>query len=271
MRSIEGIAVSLLVIGGALALLERLFPALPGRRLWNAEARTNLAYWFFSPLVTKALAKGVTAVLVVLLVLALGRKLGPGLAEGYGPLARQPLWLATLELLLVGDFVGYWVHRAFHAPRLWPFHAVHHSSRELNWFSAVRVHPVNDVLNRSAHALPIVALGLPFKALALYLPFLTLYAVLLHANVGWSFGPLRYVIASPCFHRWHHTVEAEGLNKNFAGLFPLFDLLFGTFHMPRGEQPRRFGTTGTAVPEGFLAQLAFPFSRSGAAAARSRR
>lgn len=271
MRPIIGIAVSLLVVGGALALLERLFPALPGRRLWNAESRTNLAYWFFSPLVTKAIAKGVTAVLVVALVLALGRKLGPGLAEGYGPLARQPLALATLELLLVGDFVGYWVHRAFHAPRLWPFHAVHHSSRELNWFAAVRVHPVNDVLNRAAQALPIVALGLPFKALALYVPFLTLYGVLLHANVGWSFGPLRYLIASPCFHRWHHTVEAEGLNKNFAGLFPFIDLAFGTFHMPRGEQPRRFGVTGTEVPAGFLAQLAFPFSRPRAPASRPSR
>lgn len=261
MRSIEEILVSLVVVGGVLAALERLFPAVRGQRLWNAEAATNLAYWLFTPLVTKAIGKGVTVVLVVLLALALGRGVGPQLAEGYGPLARQPLWLATLELIVVGDFIGYWTHRAFHSPHLWPFHAVHHSSRELTWLAAVRVHPVNDVVNRAAQALPIVALGLPFKALALYVPFLTLYAVLIHANVGWSFGPLGYVIASPCFHRWHHTVEAEGLNKNFAGLFPLFDLLFGTFYMPRGGQPRRFGTTGTAVPERFLAQLRFPFGR----------
>lgn len=261
MRSVAGILVSLVVLGGALAALERLFPSVRGRRLWNSEAPTNLAYWLFTPLVTKAIGKGVTVVLVVLLALALGREPGPQLAEGYGPLARQPLWLATLELLLVGDFIGYWTHRAFHAARLWPFHAVHHSSRELSWLSAVRAHPVNDVVNRAAQALPIVALGLPFKALALYVPFLTLYAVLIHANLGWSFGPLRYVVASPCFHRWHHTVEAEGLDKNFAGLFPVFDLLFGTFYMPRGEQPRRFGISGPRVPEAFLEQLAFPFRR----------
>ena len=68
---------------------------------------------------------------------------------------------------------------------------------------------------------------------AAYVPFLTVYALFLHANVGWSFGPLRYFIASPTFHRWHHTTQAEGLDTKFAGLFPFWDLLFGTFHMRR--------------------------------------
>jgi sterol desaturase/sphingolipid hydroxylase (fatty acid hydroxylase superfamily) len=48
--------------------------------------------------------------------------------------------------------------------------------------------------------------------LAAFVPFLTLYAILLHANVGWTFGPLRDVIASPVFHRWHHTSEDEGFD-----------------------------------------------------------
>ena len=56
---------------------------------------------------------------------------------------------------------------------------------------------------------------------------LSFYAIFVHANVPWSFGPLRYVIATPAFHRWHHAAEEQGLNHNFAGLFPLFDLLFG--------------------------------------------
>jgi len=108
-------------------------------------------------------------------------------------------------------------------------------------------------------AVPLACLGLPMKALAGYVPFLTFYAILLHANVGWSFGPLRYAIASPLFHRWHHTTEEQGLNRNFAPLFPLIDIAFGTFHMPQGQRPTFLGTIATNVPQSFLGQLVFPF------------
>jgi sterol desaturase/sphingolipid hydroxylase (fatty acid hydroxylase superfamily) len=83
--------------------------------------------------------------------------------------------------------------------------------------------------------------------LAGFVPFLTLYALLLHANVSWTYGRLRYLIASPPLHRWHH------------GLFPFIDLAFGTFYMPPGRQPQRFGTSNDDVPDGLLAQLAYPF------------
>jgi len=152
-------------------------------------------------------------------------------------------------------------HRLGHATRLWRFHKLHHSSEDLDWLSAVRVHPVNDVLSKLALAVPLACLGFPLSALAGYVPFLTFYAILLRANVSWSFGPLRYVIASPLFHRWHHTIEDQGHDKNFAPLFPFVDFLFGTFYMPRLHRPERFGTTRTVVPETFIGQLMFPFRK----------
>jgi len=88
-------------------------------------------------------------------------------------------------------------------------------------------------------------------------PFLALFGLLLHANVTWSFGPLRYVIASPAFHRWHHSSEEAGLDRNFAGLFPIWDLLFRTFLVP-AHAPRVFGV-GDAIPDGFVGQMAWPF------------
>jgi sterol desaturase/sphingolipid hydroxylase (fatty acid hydroxylase superfamily) len=108
---------------------------------------------------------------------------------------------------------------------------------------------------------PLACLGFPLNALAGYVPFLTFYAILLHANVSWSFGPLRYVIASPLFHRWHHTTEEQGLDKNFAPLFPFVDLAFGTFYMPRLRRPECFGTTRSTVPDTFIGQLVFPFRK----------
>jgi len=83
----------------------------------------------------------------------------------------------------------------------------------------------------------------------------------IHANVNWSFGPLRYVIATPLFHRWHHTSESEGLDKNFAGMLPIWDMLFGTFYMPKGKVPTEFGVYGEAIPEDFIGQMLYPFKR----------
>jgi sterol desaturase/sphingolipid hydroxylase (fatty acid hydroxylase superfamily) len=117
-------------------------------------------------------------------------------------------------------------------------------------------------------AVPLVAAGFNVGAVALYAPFATIYAIMIHANLDWDFGPLRYMIASPTFHRWHHTKEAEGLNKNFSGGLPIWDLLFGTFYMPRGEKPARFGIDDD-LPEGFIGQMLAPFGRRGAAGDRA--
>ena len=139
-------------------------------------------------------------------------------------------------MVILIDFIGYWLHRAFHGERLWLFHAIHHSSVELDWLSAARVHPVNDIANKSLQAMIIVALGYAPVLLAGALLLFTAYAIFLHANVSWNFGALRFVLASPRFHRWHHTAAEEGREKNFAGLLPLWDILFGTYTCRRNSR-----------------------------------
>ena len=244
--------------------IERLRPAIPEQRRWRRGTATDLGYWFFTPLVTRVVTRAALIVTAVALAAAAGVPLRKPEVQsfllGNGRAAqRQPLWLQVVEVLILGDLIGYWSHRLFHGRELWPFHAVHHSSTEVDWLSSVRLHPVNDVVSRLLQAIPLLLLGFPPGLMAAYLPFLTFYALLIHANVAWDFGPLRHVIASPAFHRWHHTSQAEGLDKNFAGLFPWIDRLFGTYYMPEGRQARAFGIVGGGVPEGLLAQLAYPF------------
>jgi sterol desaturase/sphingolipid hydroxylase (fatty acid hydroxylase superfamily) len=74
-------------------------------------------------------------------------------------------------------------------------------------------------------------------------------------------GPFKYVLASPVFHRWHHTSQQEGGNTNFAGTFPVWDILFGTFRMPENRLPDNYGVHDQTIPSEIGGQLAYPFRR----------
>ncbi len=100
-------------------------------------------------------------------------------------------------------------------------------------------------------------MGFSPAAFAAMAPINLIIGALVHANLNWTFGPLKYVIASPVFHRWHHSIDPAVRDKNFAPTFPILDVIFGTFHMPAGELPQTYGAEG--VPNNFFAQLAWPF------------
>lgn len=257
-----GTLVALALLAVVFGLIERWRPAVIGQRMLRPGYGTDLVYWLTTPWLTRSMTRiGVVLALAPLFAL-LGRPLTrESVLAGYGAVGQWPMPAQALAIVVIGDFVGYWTHRAFHRGWAWRVHAVHHSSEALDWLAAVRVHPLNDLGNRVAQALVLIGLGFSPLAVAAIQPFLTLYAIFLHANVRAEFGPLRYVIATPAFHRWHHTSEADGCDKNFAGLLPLWDLMFGTFHMPPGRQAERFGVDGIKVPGSYLAQLMFPFRR----------
>jgi sterol desaturase/sphingolipid hydroxylase (fatty acid hydroxylase superfamily) len=259
--TVQSIVISFLVLLVAFRLLELFRPRQKRLPVLRRGFWTDLVYWAFTPLVTRVVTGAGVAIAVFPLAYAIYGALDRDLImRGFGPLSRWPLWLQGLAILVLGDLIGYWMHRWFHGARLWRFHAVHHSSVELDWLSAVRLHPVNDVVMRVAGVLPILLLGFAPIAVTGVIPILTLLAILIHANLDWDWGPFRWVIASPRFHRWHHTSETEARDKNFADLLPAWDILFGTYHMPQDRRPASFGTA-TPVPAGLLGQLVFPFRR----------
>jgi len=175
--------------------------------------------------------------------------------------AAQPLVLQFFEILLAADLISYWVHRAFHkVPWLWSFHAIHHSSLHMDWLAGSRSHIVDTVVTRLFGFIPIFVLGFAQPALYAYILFVSFHAVYIHANVNHRWPYLRWIIATPEFHHWHHTSDEEGIDKNFAVFLAFIDVLFGTAHMPN-HWPNRYGTTKFQPPETYVGQLVYPFRR----------
>ena len=88
-----------------------------------------------------------------------------------------------------------------------------------------------------------------------------------HLNVRWRLRKLRFLVLTPDFHHWHHANEPAAINTNFSTLLPVWDLLFGTFRMPDGPGPQRYGVD-EPVPSSIGAQLLYPFRRTGRRARR---
>lgn len=236
-------------------LLVWLTPCNRGMFWWKdlRGAATDFMYWFIVPLFLH---------LCRTLMLAAGVRLLFGGSDPQPlPVRTLPLGLQCIAVLLIQDVMLYWIHRVFHTRLAWRFHAVHHSPQVLDWMSTARFHPVNHLLAFTLVDVAALLMGFSPAALLLLTPFNLIYSAMTHANLSWTFGPLRYIFASPVFHRWHHTTEEEGIDKNFASTFPFLDLLFGTFYMPPGRLPEKFGTGEDDFPEDFLGQLLHPFVR----------
>ena len=82
----------------------------------------------------------------------------------------------------------------------------------------------------------------------------------IHANLNWNFGWLEYVLTTPRFHHWHHALEREATDKNFAIHFPMLDMIFGSFYLPAGDRwPAGYGVHSSDVPSSYFAQWIYPF------------
>jgi sterol desaturase/sphingolipid hydroxylase (fatty acid hydroxylase superfamily) len=235
----------------------------PGRPWWRKrEIATDVCYWFVIPLAARLVRIGLMVMGAAYLYDIHGADaLIKFYDNGFGPLAMMPLWAQALFFLMASDFLLYWFHRLYHGAGLWKYHAVHHSSEELDWISAARFHPVNILLGTVLVDVALLLAGISPNVMLWVGPFTTASSAFVHANLNWTLGPFKYVVAGPVFHRWHHTAADRGGNMNFAGTFPIWDLMFGTFYMPKDELPDRYGVADTTFPESFGAQLLYPFRR----------
>jgi sterol desaturase/sphingolipid hydroxylase (fatty acid hydroxylase superfamily) len=234
--------VQVLLLAAVLRPLEARFPAEP----WDDRRGTgvDIVYTLLHRL-------GAFPLLVFLLLTPVADAAAAWLRlRGFSPLNLDALWpgvtdvpLVTFALYLVAlDFVDYWLHRAQHRLRWWwALHALHHSQRKMSFWTDDRNHLLDSLILDAAKAAVALAIGVePAQFVGLIVAARVLQSVQ-HANVPWTYGPVGAVLVSPVFHRVHHAIgighEGRRHGCNFAVLFPLWDVLFGTADFRRSVEP----------------------------------
>ena len=207
------------IIVGSHLTLERIRPMAVQRKLprsinllaavvWNAAVRA------FSPVVT---------IVTVLMVNDFG--------GGWIELPSQGLGLVAgfVVFALSQDLAAYLFHRAEHAvPGMWAMHSLHHSDRHFDASTGILHHWGAPLLSSLTTSLPLALLfKTPPADLALW-GLMGHHVYLMHANIKWDFGRFWWLLTSPVYHRTHHSALPEHFNCNYASLFPMWDVIFGS-------------------------------------------
>ncbi len=246
----------LLFTGFLFVPLETIFPHREEQGIFRYEWREDLFYYLVSSMMVQVLTWLSFMPAQTLFAIT-------SWTEFRAWVAALPFAVQFIAIMFLTDLVQYWVHRLFHRiPALWRFHAVHHSAQAMDWIAGARMHFFEILALRSTTVIPMIVLGFSQGAVNAYILVVYLYATFVHSNLGWKFGFLEKLLVTPRFHHWHHSIEKEAIDVNFAVHFPLFDKLFGTHHMPEnGRWPSGYGISGHPVPKGYWQQFLHPFQR----------
>ena len=253
------------LVGTALEIL------IPGEKQSWASRLRALPIWAAYILIGLAVS---AAVQFSLKALGLRPWVVLDLRHAHGPkgLLEAALVYAALPLagFLAYDFLYYWFHRLLHRfGLLWRVHAVHHSLEELNAVNDYH-HWAEDALRVPLILVPISLLvSVDATVLLVCIIGLRFMGQMTHANSRVSYGVFRYVLAEPRFHRVHHSLERRHFDKNFAFMFPLWDLVFGTAYFPAYDEYPKTGLTHQAEPRSVRDYVTAPFRRARPAAAGS--
>jgi sterol desaturase/sphingolipid hydroxylase (fatty acid hydroxylase superfamily) len=242
--------------------LERLWPA----RREPTQHRLNMAIW------------AARLPLNVFVLPAIGAAMAAAAQRAGLPSLHVSTWpfaLGAAAYLLVHDFGEFAFHRAQHAvPWLWRLHSLHHSDPCMSATTTER-HFWGDGILKAVTIWPAAALLLqPSPAQYFVFSAAYLYNVFIHANLPVNFGRLSWVLNSPAYHRLHHSCAPEHFDRNFVALFPIWDVIFGSYRRPNGDAQTGLEVCPATVVDALLwpaPPLSAPAPTAGSAAAPGER
>jgi sterol desaturase/sphingolipid hydroxylase (fatty acid hydroxylase superfamily) len=196
-------------------------------------------------------------------VVSLGGVLGVGwidLRFGAGP-SIGTILAAFLLSQFIWDFFYYWLHRLQHeSPFLWQEHKLHHMDEQLCALTSLRQHWLDSLLIGSTVTIPMAILFKldPIQG-TIVGSLVAVWAAFVHANIRLHLGPAGVLIGNPQLHRIHHSRLRDHNDRNYAPFFPIWDVLFGTYHHPKPDEYPLTGVRNENEVEGFMAAATLPF------------
>jgi sterol desaturase/sphingolipid hydroxylase (fatty acid hydroxylase superfamily) len=243
---------------------ERYIPADRTQRVFSVGMLQDFVAWFTLDGLVRALVIGTLVSALYKLYHAHLDFLTLRAMSDWPPAAR------VVMALLVVDFLNWFHHYIRHRiDILWLFHSVHHSQRQMNMFTDLRVHFAEHFVTKPIVFLPVFMLDLDLEPAFWIALFRDWYSRIYHANLRTNFGPLRHFLVTPQSHRIHHSADPRHRDKNFGVLLNVWDRMFGTQWPDHDEYPAT-GITDHAFPHerdvrgarivtNYLCQLVYPF------------
>ena len=246
-----------------ICILERLFPVKRNQKFFSTGMFQDF-FWFISDGILKI---AIVAAYVSFLQHAYTEHLG---LERYDLGGTWPPGVRVVIAIFLQDFLSWSHHFLRHKVQtFWLFHTIHHSQREMNLFTDIRVHAFEYLWALPISVLPMFALQLqPYTIIYLEL-FHIWYTRIYHANIRSNYGVLKHFMVTPQSHRIHHSIEKRHQDKNFGVMFTIWDRMFGTLHKNYEEYPEtgvseegfplEKEVKGLSVLKNYGKQLLYPF------------
>ena len=244
------------VLAAALVVFfEHVLPYDPTWRPHRAEATTDLIFMVTVQMVLPQIL-GLVAALTILAAL------DPYLLPVMRAWPHEWSLPGQVAAMMIGaELLRYPLHVAAHNTKhLWRLHAVHHSSKRLYWLNVGRFHPLEKSLQYLLDTLPFIFFGVGPDVVALYFVFYAVNGFYQHSNVDVRYGPLNYLVSGPELHRWHHSRVIQESNHNYGNNLIVWDLLFGTWFLPRNLRVGELGLLNPSYPQRFVAQMFAPLT-----------
>jgi len=235
--------------------IERAFALNKDQKILRPGWRTDLTYFFFNHLLIQFSLLFTNYFLASVVGWALN-------ADLQGFIRAIPVWGQFVIVVILADTFQYWTHRLHHRVGfLWKFHSVHHCSKAMDWLAGSRSHLLEVFITRTMVMVPLYICGFGEAALNAYVIMVGVQAVAIHANIRINLGLLRYVLATPQFHHWHHSKDVKYMDANYAVHLPVIDMIFGTYRCPKDAYPEEYGIISGEPPPGFWRQMVHPFKK----------
>lgn len=240
--------ISLIYLALIFIPLEKVFPLNPNQNILRHQWKLDLTYFFCQYLIWGSL--------VLFLLSHFAYYLQSIIPSHFQSIIQsQPIWLQSIEVIILSDLLIYWGHRfQHHNDFLWRFHKVHHTSVKLDWLAAHREHPLDTIYTVSIINLPAFIIGFDLDTIITVITFRGIWAIYIHSNVKIKIGFLKKIIGSPELHHWHHSLSKDA--GNYANISPLMDILFGTYYDSQYKN-HKYGIK-EEFPSNYIGQLTKP-------------